>query len=187
MLAVDADAEQFVQAAQGGSPGAWDRLFHRYQLPLYTYVHDLVRNEQIALDLVQETFVSAVRYLGSLREPGKVGSWLFSIAHQKCLQHWRQQGRERLWLESEGLPEEMASEEDDPGELLVRREQEAAFLRLLDRLPTSQRAVLVLHLVEDFSLEEIATVTGVPVGTVKSRLHYAKKTLRHWLENEDAT
>ena len=76
MLAVDADAEPMVEAALGGSPAAWDQLFHRYQLPLYAYAHELVQNEQTALDIVQETFLSAVRHLGSLREPGKVGSWL---------------------------------------------------------------------------------------------------------------
>ena len=67
--------------------------------------------------------------------------------------------------------------ETDPGELLLRREQEAEFMNLLEPTSAPQRAVLLLHFVEDFSLEEIAGITATPLGTVKSRLHYAKKTL----------
>ena len=96
MLAVD-EAEQLpVAAAREGNAAAWDALFRRYQLPLYVYVFELLRNEQTALDVVQETFINATRYLNSLREDGKFGSWLFSIAHQKCQQHWRKPQRPRL-------------------------------------------------------------------------------------------
>ena len=74
--------------------------------------------------------------------------------------------------------------ETGPDELLIRSEQEAEFMKLLNQLPPPQRSVLLLHFVEDFSLEEIAGITGVSVGTVKSRLHYAKKALRSLLEGK---
>src|SRR5213592_2864079 len=102
MLGV-AEREQLpVQQARAGEPEAWDILFRRYQLPLYVYVFELVRDEQASLDIVQETFINAARYIGSLREEGKFGSWLFGIAHQKCIQRWRKQGREELALEELG-------------------------------------------------------------------------------------
>jgi len=76
MLAV-AEREQLpVVAARAGSPEAWDALFQRYQLPLYSYVFELIRNEHIALDLVQETLISAARHLLSLRDDDRSGSWL---------------------------------------------------------------------------------------------------------------
>jgi RNA polymerase sigma-70 factor (ECF subfamily) len=65
----------------------------------------------------------------------------------------------------------------------LRKEQEAAFLAALDRLPPAHRAVLVLHFLEEFSLEEIATITDTPLGTVKSRMHYAKQALRKLLQH----
>jgi RNA polymerase sigma-70 factor (ECF subfamily) len=65
--------------------------------------------------------------------------------------------------------------------LLIREEQEAEFMSLVQQLPPPQRSVLLLHYVEDFSLEEIAGITRVSIGTVKSRLHYAKKSLRKLL------
>ena len=86
-MLVVAEHEQLpVQQAKAGEPEAWDVLFRRYQLPLYVYVFELVRDEQTSLDIVQETFIAAVRHIGSLREEAKFGGWLFGIAHQKCLQ-----------------------------------------------------------------------------------------------------
>jgi len=178
-MLVVAEREQLpVQQARAGEPEAWDTLFKRYQLPLYVYIFELVRDEQTSLDIVQEVFIAAVRHLGSLRDDHKFGSWLFGIAHQKCIQQWRKSQREEQ-LEPADTADEF---EAGPDELLIRREQEAAFMKLLDQLPLPQRSALLLHFVEDFSLEEIAQITGTPPGTVKSRIHYAKRSLRRLLE-----
>jgi RNA polymerase sigma-70 factor (ECF subfamily) len=174
-----ADIEQLpVDQARAGEPAAWDALFRRYQLPLYVYVFELIHHEPAALDLVQETFIVAVRHLGGLREDHKFGSWLFGIAHQKVIQHWRKR-KEILFDEIPDAPDEFA---DGPDELLIRRESEAEFMNLLNQLPLPQRSVLLLHYVEDFSLEEIGRITETQLGTVKSRLHYAKKSLRKLVE-----
>jgi len=167
-----------VPQARAGEPAAWDALFRRYQLPLYVYVFELIRDEQVSLDLVQETFIAAVRHLGSLREDGKFGSWLFGIAHQKVIQHWRKR-KEILFDEVPESPDEF---EDGPDDLLIRRESEAEFMNLLEQLSLPQRSILLLHYVEDFALEEIARITETQLGTVKSRLHYAKRALRRLLE-----
>jgi RNA polymerase sigma-70 factor, ECF subfamily len=182
-MLVVAEREQLpVAQARAGKPEAWDTLFRRYQLPLYVYVFELVHDEQTSLDLVQETFIAATKHLGGLREDEKFGSWLFGIAHQKCIQRWRKQNREEtLREEIAAAPEEF---EDDPSELLIRREQETEFMNLLNQLPPPQRSVLLLHFIEDFSLEEIADITGAQLGTVKSRMHYAKKSLRKLLEEK---
>ena len=181
MVAVDIDLKPLVQQARAGEPEAWDRLFQRYQLPLYTYAHELVRDEQASLDIVQETFINACRHLESLREDGKFGSWLFGIAHQKCVQQWRRLGRE-LRLREDELPEDCPDPEEGPAELLIRREQEEEFMRRTQALPAAQRAVVLLHFIEEFSIDEIAAVLALPPGTVKSRLHYAKRALRRLLE-----
>jgi RNA polymerase sigma-70 factor (ECF subfamily) len=184
-MLVVAEREQLpVLQARAGEPAAWDTLFRRYQLPLYVYVFELVNDEQTSLDLVQETFIAAVRHIDSLRDDGKFGSWLFGIAHQKCVQRWRKKTREEALREDiVDAPEEF---ENGPDELLIRHEQEAGFMTLLDRLPLPQRAALLLYFVENFSLEEIARITNTPLGTVKSRLHHAKRALRKLVvENQD--
>jgi RNA polymerase sigma-70 factor (ECF subfamily) len=182
MLGV-AEIEQLpVMQARAGDAAAWDALFRRYQLPLYVYIFELVRDEQTSLDIVQETFINAVRHLGSLREDAKFGSWLFGIAHQKCIQRWRKQAREEMVRdEFAGAPVQFETAPDD---LLIREEQEAEFMNVLNQLPPPQRSVMLLHFVEEFSLEEIAGITGAAIGTVKSRLHYAKKSLRKLLEEK---
>ena len=87
------------------------------------------------------------------------------------------------------FPEAPHDFEDSPDDLLIRREQETEFMNLLNQLPLPQRSVLLLHFVEDFSLEEIGSITETQLGTVKSRLYYAKKSLRKLLEvkNQNAT
>jgi RNA polymerase sigma-70 factor (ECF subfamily) len=183
-MLVVAEREQLpVPQARAGEPEAWDILFQRYQLPLYVYVFELVHDEPTSLDIVQETFIAAMRNIGGLRDDDKFGSWLFGIAHQKCLQRWRQQHREAAALEE--LAAAPPDFPDDPADLLIRQEQEAEFMTALNQLPLPQRSVLLLHFLEDFSLEEIAGVTGVPLGTVKSRLHYAKHSLRRILEGAE--
>lgn len=168
-----------VAAARRGEAEAWDTLFRRYQLPLYTYVCELLRDEQASLDVVQESFINATRHLGSLREDQRFGSWLFGIAHQKCLQHWRRQRRHDVWA---GEPEEHHEDDlPDPGVWLVRQEEEQQILNLVDQLPPPQRAVFLLHVLEDLPLEEIAQIVEAPVGTVKSRLFHARQQLRRQL------
>src|SRR5437867_7896649 len=173
-MLVVAEREQLpVPQARAGEPAAWDVLFKRYQMPLYVYVFELVRDEQAALDIVQETFIAALRHLAGLREDDKFGSWLFGIAHQKCIQRWRKENRET------GLRDELAAApaefENSPDDLLIRREQEAEFMNLLNQLPPSQRSVLLLRFIEEFSLEEIAGISSARLGTAKSRMRYAKR------------
>jgi|SRR6266850_2975040 len=176
-MLVVAEREQLpVQQARAGSAEAWNALFKRYQLPLYVYAYELVHDEQASLDIVQETFINAARHIDNLREAEKFGSWLFGIAHQKCVQRWREQNRQERLLEKSA--DFAPDAEADPAEWLIRQEDEKEFMDLLNELPLPQRSVLLLHFVEEFSLEAIAEITGTQLGTVKSRMHYAKKALR---------
>jgi RNA polymerase sigma-70 factor (ECF subfamily) len=179
MLNVAVEEQLPVAAARAGDGDAWAALFRRYQLPIYVFALELVQQHHVALDIVQETFINATRYIGSLRQNAQFGSWLFSIAHQKCVQHWRKPRRDEV------APDENEAElcaDDSPSDLMIRREDEEQFMHLLQRLTEPHRAVLLLHFLEDFSLEEIAGITGVSTGTVKSRMHFAKRHLRKLLE-----
>jgi RNA polymerase sigma-70 factor (ECF subfamily) len=179
-MLVVADREQLpIAQARSGDPEAWDVLYRRYQLPLYVYVFELVRDEQASLDLVQETFINAARHLATLREDHRFGSWMFGIAHQKVIQRWRKSHREQLSFEE--LPEQALHGDPTPDELLIQQEEASRFMTLLNDLPPAHRSVLLLHYLEEFSLEQIAEVTGTSIGTIKSRLHYARKTLRKLL------
>lgn len=178
-LNADQDAALPVAAARSGDPAAWESLVRRFQLPLFTYAHDLLHHEQACLDIVQETFLRAVRHLPSLRDDRRFGSWLFGITHQLVTLHWRRQGRNPVT--EEPVPPDEPAPEPAPGFELVRREDRALLLAAVDALPDAQRSVVLLHFLEAFSLAEIAEITSTSLGTVKSRLHYAKRTLRNRL------
>jgi len=170
-----------ISDARRGDPDAWGQLFRRHQAGLCAFAVRLLKDEHTALDVLQETFLSAIRHIESLREDAKFGSWIYGIAYQKCLQHLR---RARPVQSAEGSEVEPEwGLEDSPEQMLIRKEDETAFLALVDELPLPHRTCVLLFYLEDFSLEEVATMTETNVGTVKSRLHYARKTLRKRLEH----
>jgi RNA polymerase sigma-70 factor (ECF subfamily) len=175
-----------LNAARKHVPEAWDTLLKRHQLPLYTYAAELLRDDDAALDVVQETFATAVRHIASLRADHKFSSWLFGIAHQKCVQHWRNVRRDgKVFATTEAdtqLVDVADADGADPRALLLQREQADELLALVGRLAAPHRSVLLLYVLENFSIEEIAAITSAPVGTIKSRLHYAKRALRQLLE-----
>src|ERR1700709_803876 len=122
MVVVSEQEQLPVREARAGEPEAWSVLLARYRLPLYTYVFGLTHQEQTALDIVQETFINAARHIASLREDKKFGSWLFNIAHQKCVQHWRKHHPEQISIDPQD--EEFLDHDPNPRELLIRKEQE---------------------------------------------------------------
>ncbi len=183
-----------LRAVRAHDFAAWDRLLKAHQLPLYTYIAELTRDDTTALDLVQETFASAVRHLATLRDDTRFTSWLFGIAHQKCAQHFRRARRtaERFADPFAASPDSAPAADplaeisdataDDPLAQLLRHEDSSTLFALVEKLPLPQRSVLLLHILEDFPLEEIARITAAPLGTVKSRLHHAKRALRTLVE-----
>lgn len=177
---------RLVRNARRHDAASWNALLQQHQLPLYSYLAELTKDREVALDLVQETFSRAVRYIATLREDAKFASWLFGIAHQQWCLHCRKQGRRNtvLALRDEPVDDHIDEGTPDPRDLLLAREDGEQFFALVDNLPELQRITLLLHVLEDFGLEEIATITSVPLGTVKSRLHHAKRSLRALVEEK---
>ena len=175
-----------VQAARRHDAEAWDTLLKQHQLPLYAYVAELTRDREAALDLVQETFANAVRHIATLRDDSKFTSWLFGIAHQRCVQQFRRKRRhEDFFANTDESTDDFPDDAiDDPRDTLIHAEHTETFFALVEKLPAAQRSALLLYVLEDFSLEEITTITAVPLGTVKSRLHHAKRALRKLVEDQ---
>lgn len=171
-----------VAEARQGVPDAWDTLFHRHQAGLCAFAVRMLKDEHSALDVLQETFLSAIRHIGTLREEGRFGPWIYGIAYQKCLQHLRK-ARPVHSLDTLEELDSDASSDPSPEQVLIRKEEESAFLALIDELPVAHRTCVLLFYLENFPLEEIARLMETRVGTVKSRLHYARKTLRKRLEH----
>jgi RNA polymerase sigma factor (sigma-70 family) len=164
-----------VERAQRGDREAFTSLAFDLSDRLFAVAHRILRDFDSAGDALQVTLLRIWRDLPSLRDPDLIEGWAFRILVRACHDHLRRQRRRaptlRLMVD--------ATSEPDPAIAIADREQlEAAF----QRLPTEQRAAVVLHYYRGLTLQEIAEVLAVPIGTVSSRLHYAKRALRAAIE-----
>lgn len=166
----DGDALLVVRC-QLGEREAFRELVHAWHAPLRRYLRTLTGSPQLADDLAQETWLAVVRGLPRLRQPERFAPWLFTIARRTVTDQLRRTCRQ--------APETAAQEADhavdDPlGDVLTTLQVEAG----LHELPPAEREVLVLFHLQDLPLTACAEVLGVPPGTVKSRLHRARRLLR---------
>jgi RNA polymerase sigma-70 factor (ECF subfamily) len=179
---VDADPlyeRLLVIRSQLGDQQAFSELVTLYGPRLRYFVRKFVGNHA-AEDLVQEVWLAVFRGLPRLTSVEAFRTWLYRIARDQALGLLRRQ-RRLPTIVSNG---EAVSEAVDETSIEFRADDTAAVHRALDGLPAEQREVLVLRFLENMSYEEIAGVTGAPVGTVRSRLFYGKQTLRDKLQGE---
>ena len=177
--------EQLIAEALGGSQAAFRELVRRYERPVFNLVVRMVRDRETAEDLSQDSFVKAFSRLATYRaEQGKFSNWLFKIAHNTALDHLRRGTLVTVSLEphdpSEGGGlQAVVSDPDDPSPLdaAVAGSLSEALEAGLERLRPEYREVLVLRAQEGLAYEEIAQVMGLPLGTVKTYIHRARKEL----------
>ncbi len=169
-----ADERALVLAAQRGEREAFSELVRTHERRAYAVARAIVVNHEDAEDAVQEAFLHAYRALHRFMPDQAFGAWLHRIVANAALDITRR----RKVRDADELPETVASPFRDPAESseLRRRLQEA-----LETLPPRQRAVIVLHDVEGFKHAEIGVTLGIPEGTARSDLHYARSHLREIL------
>ncbi|MEM6796382.1 MAG: RNA polymerase sigma factor [Acidobacteriota bacterium] len=172
-----------VLRAQLGSRDAFRSLFESYQPRLLYYLRRRLGPAE-AEDVLQEVWMTVLQKITRLQNPRAFKAWIYRIAHHRAISSRRRQ-RDELSLDA--LPEGL-----DPTPARAVDEAEQAFagfpleevLRQLDLLAPSHREVLTLRFLEELSYAEIAEVLGRSLGTVRSRLHYAKKTLQERLSGQ---
>ncbi len=174
-----------IERARDGDLDAFNDLVTCYQDHLYALVVRLVPDRDQADDAVQEAFFSAFRNLSSFRG-GTVRSWLSRIAVNAAMDTQRVRKRRPSQpypeLEDESW-QPPAGEDADPERTLLERERSEALSQALGGITTDQRTAIVLYDVEGYDYGEIASMTGVSLGTVKSRIHRGRLALRGLLED----
>lgn len=160
-------------------------MLRDHQLRLFSYAKGVTGDRDAAFDIVQDTFVRAVSNIASLRDDSKFSSWLFGITHQRCMHYFRRAKREAEIFAGDAETGDFESHGPDPRQAMVSFELAEAVFDAIEKLPLQQRAALLLHVLGGFSLEDISGISGAPVGTVKSRLHHAKRVLRRLLAEGD--
>jgi RNA polymerase sigma-70 factor (ECF subfamily) len=177
--------EQLLAAYAKGKSQALEELFQRYRLPAYRVAYRLLGNEADALDAVQDGFVKALTHLDTFQGRSQFKTWLLRVVSNSALDLGRQRGRR-----DQHRGESWQSDENDWPAMVVGSEpaarlERADLRRLLDEalasLPEAQRRTFVLHADAELSYREVADVLGISIGTVMSRLFYARQKLKAFL------
>jgi len=173
------DDQGLIDACRAGQTEAYGTLVQRYQDRLFPTVLRLTGSVEDALDLVQETFLRAYEKLNLFQGESSFYTWVYRIAVNLALSG----RRKRSWLRLSDTPQAEAADrsETDPALPLERAERERIVQEALNALAPDHRAVVVLKEFDGLRYEEIAAILGVPVGTVRSRLHRARCDLRERL------
>lgn len=163
---------------QLGERHAFDELIRRWQEPIWTFVRRQVADSDVAKDITQEVWIRVLRGFGSLRDCSKLRAWLFTVARRTVMDRLRRQYAAPAIadVDMEDVPAEESAE--DIEEHLATMHHELAML------PVAERETLTLFYLRELSMQELADVLMVPVGTVKSRLFRARKLLRLKLKPE---
>jgi RNA polymerase sigma-70 factor (ECF subfamily) len=167
-----------VEQAQRGDREAFAILARTRGDRLFAIAQRILRDVHRAEDAVQQTLVIAWRELPRLRDPDRFDAWMHRLVVRACYSELR---RDRAWTSSIRTVRLEPSEPDASASLAVRDQLERGFRRL----PAEQRAILVLRHYVGLDPVEIAETLGIPVGTARSRLHYAHRAMRAALEAED--
>ncbi|MDH3253466.1 MAG: sigma-70 family RNA polymerase sigma factor [Acidobacteriota bacterium] len=180
-LSATTATEDLVRRAQNGETSARDELARENQRAAFLFALHLVGNHDDALDISQEAMLRFFSTLDRFQSGRAVRPWLFAIVRNQARDFWRRSKLRRHESLDESIPDlsrALVDDGDDPEQSAFRREQQARVWRVVSRLPRAQREILVLRDFHDLSYEEIATVLGIPMGTVMSRLHAARMNLR---------
>jgi RNA polymerase sigma-70 factor (ECF subfamily) len=170
--------EYLVSLSQAGSGEALDGLARRWTPRLLRYAARVLGGSdsaEAARDVVQETWIGAIRGLRGLRDPAQFPAWIYGIATRKCADAIRTNTRRRR-LDAQAVTGESSRSVEN-----LTSEQHVDLATAIRGLPPIHRAAVHLFYREELTVEEIASVLGIPAGTVKSRLHHARDALKRQL------
>ena len=178
-----ADDRTLVRAAQRGEMAAFEELVARHRDKIYARAYSMMRNEEEAIDLSQEAWVKGWQRLKQFQGEASFGTWMTRIVINLCLDQLRKQKRQRsesieaMDEESGGVERQMPIITVNPTAGLERKELRQRIDRALGQLSYEHRTVIVLHEFEEMEYKEIAKTMGCSIGTVMSRLFYARRKM----------
>jgi RNA polymerase sigma-70 factor (ECF subfamily) len=170
-----------VLRCQAGDERAFAALFDEFGEKTHRYLRGLVGED--ADDVQQDVWLAVFKSIATLAKPGAFRTWLFQTTRRRAIDCLRMRRRERERIDDTALDDIAASDEHD--EAFAVEVSEATLAAAFAAIPLAQREVLLLQYRDDLTYEEIAVVVGCPIGTVRTRLHHAKRRLRQLLHRED--
>jgi RNA polymerase sigma-70 factor (ECF subfamily) len=181
--------QQLVQRVQAGDDTAFRELYELYNRRVYAVAFSVVKNQQDALDIVQDAFIKVHKHIDTFQGTSSFYTWLYRIAMNLAIDHVRKVRRvvdfdDRIGVRDDAVKEPLmpSMENGNPGKTVVRKELTKKINQALDSLPEYHKAVIILREVEGLSYEEMSQILQVPKGTVMSRLFHARRKMQESLE-----
>lgn len=172
-----------IQAVAAGDRRAMNQLFARHNVRIFRFILRLTRSEAVAEELVSEVFLDAWRQAGRFEARSQVSTWLLAIARNKAISAMRRRHDAELDEDALAMVEDPC---DNPEEALEKSERANILRKCLTQLSPAHREIIDLVYYHEKSVEEAATITGVPPGTVKTRMYYARQQLAALIEKAES-
>ena len=173
---------ELISIAIGGRVDGFEELVRRYQRPITGYVFRMLGDYESSLDVTQEVFIKVYNSLSKYSPEYKFSTWLYRIAHNAAIDHMRRNSVNAQSLEAENADGsyqiQIESNRPSPEQDHERTEWRAEIETVVKCLPPAYRDLILLRHSQDLSYDEIAEVTGLPLGTVKNRLFRAREMMR---------
>jgi len=171
---MEAPDEELMAAYRDGDAAAFETLYARHRARLYRFVLRAVKSRPIGEEVFQEIWLRVIEARGRYSPQARFTTWLYTIAHNHLVDHWRKRGLTLVALEGE----ETAGASPDPADQAQARQALERFAAALQALPALQREAFLLHEEGELSVAEIAAATGTNEEAAKSRLRYAMAKLK---------
>jgi RNA polymerase sigma-70 factor (ECF subfamily) len=171
---MEAPDEELMRAYGQGDAGAFETLYKRHRGPVYRFVLRAIKNRSSAEELFQEVWIRVIEARRRYTPQARFTTWLYTIAHNLLVDHWRRKGLTLVQLDDEAA----VAAPDNPARQAEAREALARLLQAIESLPAAQREAFLLHEEAGMTVAEIATATGSNEEAAKSRLRYAMAKLK---------
>jgi RNA polymerase sigma-70 factor (ECF subfamily) len=183
---MEAGDEQLMLAYREGDAGAFEQLYRRHRGALFRFVLRSIRDRATAEELYQEIWMRVIQARSRYEIQAKFTTWLYTIAHNRLVDHWRKRGLTLVSMDQEESerPEPRAGAAYEPQRLLEAKQSHARFVRALEALPAAQREAFLLHEEAGMNVAEIAQATGTGAEAAKSRLRYALSKLKEAMADD---
>lgn len=193
MAIVNIDDRDLVKAYINGEEKAFETLLMRHKDKIYRFVYLKVRDNALAEDIFQETFIKIVNTLkaGAYNEEGKFLPWAMRIAHNLVIDHFRKANKVRMISESSSAKDDfnifhtLKLEDENIQDEITRTELEGQMVELIEHLPDSQKEILKMRIFNEMSFKDIAEMEDISINTALGRMRYALINLRKLIEKHD--
>ncbi len=172
---------EWVQAVLAGDKQAYAHIINKYKNPLYGTILRMTKNPHDAQDLVQEAFIKVYEQLEKYNQTGSFSGWLYRVAINHCMDEFRKKRYQMKQVEMDSVHDVNA---EHPEVVFMKKEKSRQLERLIGTLPEDERLIILLRYINELSYDAISDLVGVPLSTVRNKLHRAKRKMRKMVKRE---